>query len=107
MANAAIDGIYELGHVLYALDSDAHDIARADIERVERFWTLSDMHSSAARFVLVLRDGRRAHVDFQHWHAFEQDEDFLVEVTFVIPDPPPPGGWSVETAHLNRRLAAD
>jgi hypothetical protein len=106
MARPQIDGVYELGHVLYALDTDAHEITRADIARVECFWTLSDMHSSAARFVFLLRDGRHAHVHFQHWHAFEQDEDFLVEVTFGMPDESPPGGWSPETAHLDRRLAA-
>ena len=112
MANRRIDGIYELGHVLYALDGDAHGFARADLERVERYWSFGDMHSSSAGFVLVLRDGRRAYVDFLHWHGFEQEEDFRIEVA-LMPEgetrpalaSPPPAEWSSETSHLNRMLA--
>src|SRR5215470_10107954 len=107
-----IDGLYELGHVLYALDAAAHGFSRGDIAAVECFWTLSDLHSSAAGFVLRLGDGRRAYVDFLHWHGFEQEEDFRIEVAFLEPgqEKPtlsprsqPPGGWVAETAHLNRR----
>ncbi len=118
-AHARIRGLYELGHVLYALDAGAHGLSRVDIERVECFWTLSEMHSSSAGFVLRLRDGRRAYLDFLHWHGFEQEEDFRIEVEFLPRDqatpaspsphdraPWPPGGWSSETAHLNRVLAS-
>ena len=73
------------------------------------------MHTSSAGFVLCLRDGRRAYLDFQHWHAFEQDEDFRIEVeildsetalpVFTSPDEPF-GGWSDETSHLNRVFAS-
>ena len=68
------------------------------------------MHTSSAGFVLRLRDGRRAYLDFQHWHAFEQDEDFRIEIefldgaalpTFASPEEPI-GGWSDETSHLNK-----
>jgi hypothetical protein len=117
-ADARIRGIYELGHALYALDADSHGFARSDIEQVECFWSYSDMHSSSAGFVLRLHDGRRAHVDFLHWHGFEQDEDFRIEVEFLPRDqvhptfpsspdraPWPPGGWSSGTSHLNRMLA--
>lgn len=112
-----IRGFYELGHALHILDADTHTFGRADIERVESFWAFGDMHSSAAGFVLRLRDGRRAYVDFLHWHGFEQDEDFRIEVEFLSreqdhpaprpgePAPWPPGEWSVETEHLNRVLA--
>jgi hypothetical protein len=109
-----IDGIYELGHVLYALDADSHGFSRADIAKVECYWTFGDMHSSSAGFVLALRDGRRAYVDFQHWHAFEQDEDFRIQVSplpsgqrlpMLARIQEPIGGWSSETAHLERRLA--
>jgi hypothetical protein len=72
------------------------------------------MHTSSAGFVLRLRDGRRAYLDFQHWHAFEQDEDFRIEIefldgetalpTFTSPDEPF-GGWSDETSHLNKVFA--
>ena len=106
MAKPRIDGIYELGHVLYALDAEAHGFTRGDIERVESFWIFSDMHASSAGFELVLRDGRRAYVDFQHWHGFEQEEDFRVEATFTPPEKEPPGGWSSDVARLNRMLAA-
>jgi hypothetical protein len=111
MANPRIDGIYELGHVLYALDTDAHGFTRGQIARVERYWTFSDMHSSSAGFVLVLHDGRRACIDFRHWHGFEQEEDFRIEVDFLAdgeaePDlpSPPADGWSFDTAHLDRTL---
>ena len=114
MARPQIDGLYELGHVLYALDADAHGFVRDDIERIECFWTFSDMHASSAGFVMTLRNGRRVYVDLQHWHAFEQNEDFRIEAEFlangqVRPDLEascrPPGGWSSDVAHLNRMLA--
>jgi hypothetical protein len=111
MANPRIDGVYELGHVLYALDTDAHGFAREQIERVECFWSFSDMHSSSAGFVLLLRDGRLAYVDFLHWHGFEQEEDFRIEVELLADGQarpalvsPPAGGWSSDTPHLNRML---
>ena len=105
------DGVYELGHALYVLDGEIPGFAAPDIERVERFWTFGDMHTSSAGFVLCLRDGRRAYLDFQHWHGFEQDEDFRIEIefldagvalpTFTSPEEPL-GGWSDETSHLNK-----
>ena len=117
-AHARIRGIYELGHALYALDADARDFSRSDIEHVECFWTFSEMHSSSAGFVLRLRDGRRVYLDFLHWHGFEQDEDFRIEAEFLPRDQPhpvsqsphdpahwPPGGWSSETVHLTKLLA--
>jgi hypothetical protein len=89
------------------LDSGLHGFARGDIERVERFWTSGDMDSSSAGFVLCLRDGRRAYVDFLHWHAFEQDEDFRIDVEFLpegqSPDPRS-GDWSFDTGHLGKML---
>jgi hypothetical protein len=109
-----VQGVYELGHVLHVLDGDVHGFARSDIERVESFWTFGDLHHSAAGFVLGLRDGRRAYVDFQHWHAFEQDEDFRIDVAFLdagqahpaFSSPHEPiGGWSSETTHLDRVIA--
>jgi hypothetical protein len=113
---ARIDGVYELGHVLYALDAETNGFARGDIERVECFWHSGDMHSSAAGFVLRLRDGRRAYVDFLHWHGFEQDEDFRIEVEFLARDRPlpsprspapwPPVAWSDDASHLDKVLAA-
>ena len=115
MARSQIDGLYELGHVLYALDAEAHGFVRADIERVECFWTFGDMHASSAGFVMTLRDGRRVYVDFQHWHAFEQNEDFSIEAELLADGQTrrdleasrqPPGGWSSEVAHLNRMLAS-
>ena len=61
--------------------------------------------------MLRLRDGRRAYGEFVHWHGFEQDEDFRIEVeflngegtlpTFTSPDEPF-GDWSGETSHLNK-----
>jgi hypothetical protein len=114
---ARIDGVYELGHVLYALDADTNGFARSDVERVERFWHSGDMHSSTAGFVLQLRDGRRVYVDFLHWHGFEQDEDFRVEVEFLEPGqtlPSPRGpaqgrtvAWSTDAAHLDKMLAGE
>ncbi len=106
-----IDGLFELGHVLYALDAESHGFAKSDILRVERFWTFSDMHSSSAGFVFALKDGGRVYVDFRHWHAFEQDEDFRIQVSFLIggglPEltSPPLGGWLIETGHLDRMVA--
>ena len=110
-----VDGVYELGHALHVLDGEVHGFSTFDIERVERFWTFGDLHTSSAGFVLCLRDGRRAYLDFQHWHAFEQDEDFRIEVEFLngetalpaftSPDEPL-GGWSGETSHLNKVFTA-
>jgi hypothetical protein len=114
MEHPRINGVYELGHVLYILDADSHGFARDDVERIECFWTFGDMHGSAAGFVLILRDGRRAYVDFLHWHAFEQDEDFRIDVQLLSDDQSLPAlsaphepvdGWSFETAHLDRVLA--
>ena len=82
-----IDGVYELGHVLYALDAETNGFARGDVARIERFWHSGEMHSSTAGFVLQLRDGRRVYVDFLHWHGFEQDEDFRIEAEFLEPGP--------------------
>ena len=113
MKRPPIDGIYELGHVLYALDAEAHGFGRADIAAIERYWTFSDMHSSAAGFVAALKDGRRAYIDFQHWHGFEQDEDFRIEVSpldkaqrvpVLSKMQEPVAGWSEATSHLNRVL---
>ena len=110
---SAIRGVYELGHVLHALEGGFEGFTRGDIERVECFWDFSEMHQSDAGFVLGLRDGRRAYVDFRHWHGFEQDEDFRIEVEFLSADQPHPalsspdepvGGWSFETAHLAKLL---
>ena len=83
MKRARIDGLYELGHVLYALEGGSQGVERGDVVSVERFWTFGDMHSSTAGFVLCLKDGRRSYVDFRHWHGFEQDEDFTVTVSFL------------------------
>ena len=114
MARPRIDGLYELGHVLYALTQEAHGFAAGDIAHVESFWTFGDMHSSSAGFVVALKDGRRAYIDLQHWHAFEQDEDFRIQVSFLgdgqdLPvlsrTQEPVGGWSSQTAHLERALA--
>jgi hypothetical protein len=110
-----VEGVYELGHVLHVLDADLHGFSRDDIERVECFWTFGDLHESAAGFVLALRDGRRAYVDFLHWHAFEQDEDFRIEAEFLRSDQPypalsspqlPPADWSSDTGHLGKLLAS-
>jgi hypothetical protein len=113
-----VRGFYEWGHVLHILDAETQGFGRADIESVESFWAFGDMHSSAAGFVLQLRDGRRPYIDFLHWHGFEQDEDFRIEVEFLpsgqahpAPRPHdelpwPPGEWSSETVHLHRLLAA-
>jgi len=114
-----IRGFYELGHALDVLDGESHGFGPADIERVERYWAYGDMHDSTAGFVLRLRDGRRAYGEFVHWHGFEQDEDFRIDVEMLegdeVPSTPlrepidpsapwPPGGWSDETAHLDRLL---
>lgn len=106
-----VDGVYELGHALHVLDGEVHGFSASDIERVERFWTFGDLHTSSAGFVLRLRDGRRTYLDFQHWHAFEQDEDFRIDIEFLegqtalpiftSPDQPL-GGWSSETSHLDK-----
>ena len=111
---AAVRGVYELGHVLHVLDAGVDGFSRGDIERVECFWDFGDMHHSEAGFVLGLRDGRRVYVDFRHWHGFEQDEDFRIEVEFLndgeahpafsLPHEPV-GGWSFDTAHLAKALA--
>jgi len=105
-----VHGVYELGHVLHVLDVELHGFSRSDIARVESFWTFGDLHQSAAGFVLALGDGRRAYVDFLHWHGFEQDEDFRIEVEFLRDGEPypalsssprePRGAWSSDTAHL-------
>ena len=99
---------------MHVLDADVHGFSASDIELVERFWTFGDLHTSSAGFVLCLRDGRRAYLDFQHWHAFEQDEDFRIDIEFLdgeaalptltSPDEPL-GGWSDETSHLNKVFA--
>ena len=107
-----IDGIYEFGHALYALELESHGFAKGDIERVERFWVFSDMHSSTAGFVVRLRDGRRSYIHLEHWHAFEQVEDFRIQVSFLIggglpelASPQEPlGGWLTETGHLDRMI---
>lgn len=110
-AAGCLDGVYELGHALHVLDGEVHGFSRSDIERVERFWTFSDLHTSSAGFVLRLSDGRRAYLDFQHWHAFEQDEDFRIEIEFLdgetalpaFTSPGQPlGSWSGETSHLDK-----
>ena len=114
MARPRIDGLYELGHVLYALTQEAHGFAAGDIAHVESFWTFGDMHSSSAGFVVALKDGRRAYAELQHTHAYEQVEDFRVDVVPLDADEPPPmptrplepREWSDETAHLDRVLAA-
>jgi hypothetical protein len=115
-----IRGFYELSHALDVLDGQSHGFGPADIVKVERYWAYCDMHDSAAGFVLRLRDGRRAYGEFLHWHGFEQDEDFRIDVEMLegdaVPSTPlrepidpsapwPPGGWSDETAHLDRLLA--
>jgi hypothetical protein len=115
MARPSIEGIYELGHVLYALDPDSHGFGRDDLASVERFWTFSDLHSSSAGFLFVLKDGRRVYVDLQHWHPFEQVEDFRIEVQHLengqadpvlMRERQPPAGWSAGTAALNRIIAS-
>lgn len=114
-----IHGFYEFGHTLDVLDADSHGFTPADVAHVDRFWAYGDMHDSSAGFVLQLRDGRHAYVEFLHWHGFEQDEDFRIDVEMLegdeVPSTPlrepvdpsapwPPGGWSAETAHLDRLL---
>ncbi len=111
-----IDGYYELGHALDVLDADTHSFSRDDMEHVERFWSFSEMDSSSAGFVVALRDGRRAYIDFLHWHGFEQDEDFRITASFLAsgqafplpqgPSPWPPSDWSDDTSHLDRLLAS-
>jgi hypothetical protein len=113
-ARDRINGIYELGHVLYLLDAGGYAFGRADIDHVESYWTFGDFHSSSAGFVMKLRDGRRAYIDFLHWHAFEQQEDFRIQVEALTGDAQPrlpeeqqaTANWSTDTAHLNRVVAA-
>lgn len=110
-----LDGFYELGHVLDVVDVDLHSFSRRDMACVERFWSFSEMDSSSAGFVFRLRDNRRVYVDFLHWHGFEQDEDFRIEVEILPegqtspsprgPAPWPPAPWSAEVAHLDKVLA--
>lgn len=111
--SAPIQGVYELGHALHVLDADTHGFHRGDVEAVECFWTYSEMDQSLAGFVLQLRDRRRAYLDFHHWHGFEQEEDFRIEVAFLregqrhpafAPSDDPPGGWSSDTGHLGKML---
>ena len=113
-APSRVDGVYELGHALHVLDGELHGFSRSEIVRVERFWTFGDLHTSSAGFVLRLSDGRRAYLDFQHWHAFEQDEDFRIDVEFLDGEATLPafasrdeplGGWSSETSHLDKVFA--
>lgn len=112
MAARRVDGIYELGHVLYALDRESHGFARGDIARIQRYWCFSDFHSSAAGFVMELSDGRRAYVELQHTHAYEQVEDFRIDVVPLdgAENPPMPSRpleprvWSDDAAHLDRVL---
>ena len=113
MPRPAIEGLYELGHVLYVLEAGGQGFTPNDVASVECFWVSGDMHASSAGFVLRLRDRRLAHVDFRHWHPFEQNEDFSIAVEFLdeeeaLPTPSapeaPPAVWSRDTAHLNRRL---
>ncbi|MBP6769083.1 MAG: hypothetical protein KA171_14990 [Reyranella sp.] len=114
-----IRGFYEFGHTLDVLNADSHGFSPADVAHVDRFWAYGDMHDSSAGFVIQLRDGRHAYVEFLHWHGFEQDEDFRIDVEMledqeapsaplrepIDPSAPwPPGGWSAETAHLDRLL---
>jgi len=107
-----IAGIYELGHVLYTLDAELHGFAKADIQRVERFWSFGDFHSSAGGFLFRLRDGRRAYAELQHTHAYEQVEDFRVDVQIladgqtdpVMPPALEPREWTGDAAHLDRVL---
>ena len=115
MTNDPIKGVYELGHALHLLDADHHGFARSDIERVECFWTFGDLDTSSAGFLLRLRDGRRAYLDFLHWHAFEQDEDFRIEIEFLPHNQrypafasadEPMGGWSFDTSHLKKQLSS-
>lgn len=106
-----IAGVYELGHVLHVLDAMTHGFGPDDIARIECFWTAGDMHDSHAGFIFRLADGRRTHAVFQHWHAFEQEEDFRVDIAFLpddagLPETGEEEPWSFETAHLARRLAA-
>lgn len=115
-----IRGFYEFGHALDVLNADSHGFSPADVAHVDRFWAYGDMHDSSAGFLLQLGDGRRTYVEFLHWHGFEQDEDFRIDVEMlegaempaaplrepIDPSAPwPPGGWSDETAHLDRLLA--
>lgn len=114
-----IRGFYEFGHTLDVLDAKSHGFAPDDVAHVDRFWAYGDMHDSSAGFVLLLHDGRQAYAEFLHWHGFEQDEDFRIDVEILergeLPTAPlkeplpgsepwPPGGWSDETAHLDRLL---
>ena len=114
-----IRGFYEFGHTLDVLDAESHGFTPADVAHVDRFWAYGDMHDNSAGFVLQLRDGRHAYAEFLHWHGFEQDEDFRIDVEMLkdgaLPTAPlkeplpgaepwPPGGWSAETAHLDRLL---
>ena len=111
MPRPRIDGIYELGHVLYALHAESHGFERGDIKHVESFWTFSDLHSSEAGFVLGLCDGRRAYVELLHTHAFEQVEDLRIDAAFLpdgrgLPAISSPQAaaceWSHDTRHLDR-----
>lgn len=101
MSRLVSDQVYEWNIALGELTQAAHDFTRADIAHVEAHWWHFDLLGWSSGYVVGLKDGRRAYVDYCRY--LEDDEE-LVQVMVkglgaTDPYPPDtlmPSGWDQE-----------
>jgi len=62
-----------LRRALEIAEQDGLGIARTDVQRVEAMWSIDDGDFTSMGFVLALRDGRRAYLEY--FLDFAEDEE--------------------------------
>ena len=91
---------------LQIAEEDGLGLARANVQRVEAFWSMESGDWNALGFVLSLRDGPRCYLSY--FFAFDTNKE-NVEVEPMGDERYPADedrkvGWIGEVRHLNRLL---
>jgi hypothetical protein len=95
-----------LRRALQLAEEDGLGVARANVQRVEAFWSIDSGDWNALGFVLFMRDGARRYLSY--FFAFDTNDE-SVEVESMGDEPYPAdedgkGRWIGEVRHLNRLL---
>jgi hypothetical protein len=101
MSRLVSDQVYEWNIALGELTQAVHGFARADIVHVEAHWWYYDLLGWSSGYVVGLKDGRRAYIDYGRY--LEDDEEFIQVMVNGLgaTDPYPsdarmPSGWDQE-----------
>ena len=112
MAACVSNTVYEWNIALEELRHVTSAFTRADIVHVEAHWSFYDLTSWSSGYVVGLKDGRRAYIDYVRY--LEDDEECIqLTIEFLEAAEPHPArstnqdlriGWDQDTAALIEAL---